>query len=113
MAYRGAVGGAQEHRALLDRARGPHLSGGQPSHQAVRLLGRETSGTVRPEDIPGLEPWARLWHLWVSAAFLKAYLAEAGQVSFLPQGREELQVLLDAHLLEKAIYELGYELNNR
>jgi maltose alpha-D-glucosyltransferase/alpha-amylase len=32
---------------------------------------------------------------------------------FLPKSDEELRVLLDAYLLEKAIYELGYELNNR
>ena len=41
------------------------------------------------------------------------HLAEAGQGTFLPRTRQELQVLLDIYLLEKAIYELGYELNNR
>jgi maltose alpha-D-glucosyltransferase/alpha-amylase len=84
-------------------------------HYAVyaTLFNHRVSVTVRPEDIAALEPWARFWYRWVSAAFLKAYLAEASQVPFLPQGRDELQVLLDAHLLEKAIYELGYELNNR
>jgi maltose alpha-D-glucosyltransferase/alpha-amylase len=84
-------------------------------HYAVyaTLFNHRVSVPVRPEDIAALEPWARFWYRWVSAAFLKAYLAEASQVPFLPQGRDELQVLLDAHLLEKAIYELGYELNNR
>jgi len=77
------------------------------------LLNHEASGTVRPEDISALEPWARFWYLWVSAVFLRAYLAGAAQVPFLPREREELQVMLDALVLEKAIYELGYELNNR
>jgi len=77
------------------------------------LFNHRVSVTVRPEDMAALEPWARFWYRWVSAVFLKAYLTEASQVPFLPQGRDELQVLLDAHLLEKAIYELGYELNNR
>jgi maltose alpha-D-glucosyltransferase / alpha-amylase len=77
------------------------------------LFNHTVSVTVRPEDIAALEPWARFWYRWVSAAFLRAYLAGTSQVPFLPQGRDELQVLLDAHLLEKAIYELGYELNNR
>jgi maltose alpha-D-glucosyltransferase/alpha-amylase len=77
------------------------------------LLNPEGSGTIRREDVPALEPWARFWYLWVGAAFLKAYLARAAQVPFLPRGREELQVMLDALVLEKAIYELGYELNNR
>lgn len=59
------------------------------------------------------EPWIRFWHGWVSVAFLKAYLVIAEGVSFWPGTKAEFQVLLDAHLLEKAVYEIGYELNNR
>jgi maltose alpha-D-glucosyltransferase/alpha-amylase len=44
---------------------------------------------------------------------LRAYLAIAGKAAFLPSNPEDLGVLLDALLLDKAIYELGYELNNR
>ena len=54
-----------------------------------------------------------MWYLWVSAAFLHTYLAYAGPASLLPPTRDECQVLLDAYLLEKAVYELSYELNNR
>ncbi|MFQ5657221.1 MAG: maltose alpha-D-glucosyltransferase [Candidatus Methylomirabilales bacterium] len=68
---------------------------------------------LRPEDFSSLEPWAPFWYLWVSATFLKAYLAGAAHVPLLPRAQEELQALLDAYLLEKAVYELGYELNNR
>ncbi len=68
---------------------------------------------VRQEDLASSEPLVRFWYLWVSVAFLKAYLAVARPANLLPQGLEELQVLLDAHLLEKAVYELFYELNNR
>ena len=60
-----------------------------------------------------LEPWARYWYEWVSAAFLKTYLETAQSAAFLPKTREELAILLDAYLLEKAVYELGYELNHR
>ena len=31
----------------------------------------------------------------------------------LPQAPAELGILLDVYLLDKAIYEIGYELNNR
>jgi maltose alpha-D-glucosyltransferase/alpha-amylase len=75
------------------------------------LLGQVAG--VRPEDFATLEPWARFWYAWVSGTFLRSYLAAAEVAAFLPQTREELQVLLDAYLLEKALYELGYELNSR
>jgi maltose alpha-D-glucosyltransferase/alpha-amylase len=31
----------------------------------------------------------------------------------LPQSFDDIQILLNGYLLQKAIYELGYELNNR
>jgi maltose alpha-D-glucosyltransferase/alpha-amylase len=54
-----------------------------------------------------------LWFTWSAAAFLRAYVAQAAGGGFLPQDEHDLGILLDAYLLEKAIYELGYELNNR
>ncbi len=77
------------------------------------LLGATESGVIRPEDVPKLESWARFWQLWVSSAFLRAYLHTAADAPFVPSAREELEVLLRVLLLEKSIYELGYELNNR
>jgi trehalose synthase-fused probable maltokinase len=60
-----------------------------------------------------LDPWIRFWCGWVSVAFLKSYLKIAERASFWPGTQSEFHVLLDAHLLEKAVYEIGYELNNR
>jgi maltose alpha-D-glucosyltransferase / alpha-amylase len=60
-----------------------------------------------------LDPWIRFWGGWVSVAFLKSYLKIAERASFWPGTQSEFRVLLDAHLLEKAVYEIGYELNNR
>jgi len=79
------------------------------------LFNQEAEGVYasHPEALAFLEPWARFWYLWVSAVFLKTYCESASRASFLPRTREELQVLLDAYLLEKAVYELDYELNNR
>jgi maltose alpha-D-glucosyltransferase/alpha-amylase len=57
--------------------------------------------------------WARAWYEWVSAAFLGEYLDAADGASFVPATSGELGVLLDALLLEKAVYELLYEANNR
>jgi maltose alpha-D-glucosyltransferase/alpha-amylase len=74
---------------------------------------KSIGGGLRPEEQQALEPWARFWYMWVAAVFLKAYLQAASGASFLPQARDELEVLLDIYLLEKAFYELKYELNNR
>jgi maltose alpha-D-glucosyltransferase/alpha-amylase len=77
------------------------------------MYGQIPGITVRPERLAALESWGQAWYMSVSAAFLNAYLAAAGQASFLPRAREELKILLDALLLEKALYEIAYELNNR
>jgi maltose alpha-D-glucosyltransferase/alpha-amylase len=83
-------------------------------YAAQTTLATRVAGTLaKEEDLPALEPWARYWQLWASSAFLKAYLKTAATGGFLPRSREELAALLDAYTLEKAIYELGYELNNR
>lgn len=71
------------------------------------------SGSFRPEDILNLEPWSRFWNLWVSVGFLKSYINVTADSGFLPKSKEELRALLDIYILEKAVYELGYELNNR
>jgi maltose alpha-D-glucosyltransferase / alpha-amylase len=68
---------------------------------------------IRPDDVPVLAPWARFWGQWAGSAFLRAYLQQAGDAPFVPRAREELARLLNALLLEKNVYELGYELNNR
>jgi maltose alpha-D-glucosyltransferase/alpha-amylase len=75
------------------------------------LFGR--SGASPQENPSFLEAWILFWYQWVASGFLRAYLDAAGEGSFLPKTRRENEVLLDALLLEKAIYELRYELNNR
>jgi len=77
------------------------------------LLGQAEGVSLRRDDAPALELAASFWHQWVSVIFLKAYLGAAERGEFLPARKEELRTLLDAYLLEKALYELSYELNNR
>jgi maltose alpha-D-glucosyltransferase/alpha-amylase len=77
------------------------------------LLENISSGALGKRDFASMEPWARLWQVWSSWAFLKGYLDATKGASFIPKDRGELKVLLDAYMLEKAVYELGYELNNR
>jgi maltose alpha-D-glucosyltransferase/alpha-amylase len=68
---------------------------------------------LQPEMLPRLEAWARFWVDSVSAAFLRSYLTTAGNASFVPQTTEDLDLQLTTMLLEKALYELRYELNLR
>jgi maltose alpha-D-glucosyltransferase/alpha-amylase len=83
------------------------------SFSYAALTGLHAVTMTRPEDYERLVPWADLWETWVSAAFLRAYLTAVRGASFLPSNRDDLDVLLQAFILDKALYELAYELNNR
>ena len=78
----------------------------------------EPGNPARPENPAFLEPWILFWYRWVAAAFLRSYLSVAaagglGLEPFLPQAGQEREVLLSALLMDKALYELRYELNLR
>jgi maltose alpha-D-glucosyltransferase/alpha-amylase len=68
----------------------------------------------RPDDAKNLEPWATLWQNAVSAEFLRAYQLTITETNpdLIPRP-EHSQLLLNAYLLEKSLYELLYELDNR
>jgi maltose alpha-D-glucosyltransferase / alpha-amylase len=73
---------------------------------------RARAGLV-PEDSGPLREWGRYWYRWVSATFLRAYLEAVQPLGLVPQEVAEFERALDAFVLDKAIYEVGYELNNR
>jgi maltose alpha-D-glucosyltransferase/alpha-amylase len=77
------------------------------------LFTHEARGFIARHDYPRLEEKIRLWHTWVCVFFLRSYLKHTAQGDFLPSSGDELRVLLSSYILEKAVYELGYELNNR
>jgi len=63
--------------------------------------------------LQGMKTWAEVWYKFVGGVFLKSYIDTARNAPFIPDDTEELGIMLRAFLLEKAVYELGYELNNR
>jgi trehalose synthase-fused probable maltokinase len=77
------------------------------------LLASTGSVNVNDGDREKLNGWAEVWSKWVSERFLDEYMKTARGAEFLPPSREEIMALLQLHVLEKAVYELGYELNNR
>jgi maltose alpha-D-glucosyltransferase / alpha-amylase len=82
---------------------------------ATTLVDQQERGQVMP-DHPShttLTAWLDWWLGWTSAALVAGYLDVAEGQPFLPTDPEHTRTLLDAFLIEKAVYELGYELNNR
>jgi len=68
---------------------------------------------IRKEDIATLIPFVEQWYHYMSGYFMKAYLKTVTGAAFIPNNTDDLEVLLQTFLLQKAIYELNYELNNR
>jgi maltose alpha-D-glucosyltransferase/alpha-amylase len=81
------------------------------SYAALAGLGAATA--TRHEDLERLAPWADAWETWASAVYLRAYLLATMGGGFLPPHRADFEALLRIFMLDKALYELGYELNNR
>jgi maltose alpha-D-glucosyltransferase/alpha-amylase len=67
----------------------------------------------RTEDARFLEPFIEPWYMYASGTFLQAYLSRVGDAAFVPDNYNDRRLLLDVFVLEKAIYELGYEVDNR
>ena len=70
-------------------------------------------GRHRAGDVAKLEPWAAAWSDWVSAAFLGGYLERARGTRLVPSNPADLALLLEFFVLEKCVYEIAYEMNNR
>jgi maltose alpha-D-glucosyltransferase/alpha-amylase len=64
----------------------------------------------RDRDLEFLESWADQWQHYVSRFYLGAYMDRIGMGNELSY---ENDVLIRTLLIEKAVYELGYELNGR
>ena len=81
------------------------------AHIALR---RQTdAGAVHRDRLSSVEAWLQFWQAWVHAAFLRSYLSVLGGSTLLPETPAEISALLNAYVLDKAVYEVGYELNNR
>jgi trehalose synthase-fused probable maltokinase len=77
------------------------------------LFGQVPGLTVAAESRQRIEKWAAAWNAYVSATYLRAYFNVADGQAFVPADAGERLALLDAFLLQKALYEVAYELNNR
>jgi predicted trehalose synthase len=60
-----------------------------------------------------LESWAAAWQHRAAAAFVDSYCRTVAGSGLVPKAAAQFHVMFDLYVLEKALYELHYELNNR
>jgi len=68
---------------------------------------------AQPDAFARLVGWAEVWETWTTAAFLRGYFGATDHALFVPANAAQRDELLRLLVLEKALYELNYELNNR
>jgi maltose alpha-D-glucosyltransferase/alpha-amylase len=65
------------------------------------------------DSVPKLLPFATAWRKCAQQAFLKSYFDTVGDAPSCPKDRAQADRLLNFFTLEKALYEICYEANNR
>jgi len=68
---------------------------------------------TQPDLWSAREQAAELWYQWVAATFLNGYRETLGESKLMPGEGDDFNLLLDCFLIQKAVYEIEYELNNR
>jgi maltose alpha-D-glucosyltransferase/alpha-amylase len=84
------------------------------SYAAYAALFGQVAGV--PTDEPSkqkVEGWAAFWSAIVGGEYLKSYFAESTGKPFVSSTEAEERLLFDAFVLQKALYEVAYEMNNR
>ena len=82
-------------------------------HYAVSKIVAEKNKNQPLEYQEMIRQWGVYWYRWVCHLFLKGYFEKMEHSKLLPSNHGALSKLLRSLLLERAIYEVGYELNNR
>jgi maltose alpha-D-glucosyltransferase / alpha-amylase len=65
------------------------------------------------EELLKMEQWAELWYRYSTSVYLSAYYEVMEGSGIIPDKKEDVKLLIETFLLEKAVYELNYEINNR
>ncbi|MDX5347083.1 MAG: alpha-amylase, partial [Hymenobacteraceae bacterium] len=82
-------------------------------YAAYNVLQQDDHKQQEPEQQEKLQEWAEKWYQYISGFYIKSYLDVVGNAPILPDNKRDFDVLMHTFLLEKAVYEMGYELNNR
>jgi maltose alpha-D-glucosyltransferase/alpha-amylase len=68
---------------------------------------------IAKPDAEKLVPFVEQWYHYMRGFFVQAYFETVEGSPFVPKNDEDLDILMQAYVLEKSVYELNYELNNR
>ena len=82
-------------------------------HYASFASTMNISESAFPLKLSEIFPIRQVWYVWTRAAFLKQYLTEIEGTPFMPSDKKEITIFLRALILERAIYELSFELSRR
>ncbi len=93
--------------ALLDIA---HMIA---SIYAVSFEAFYTNNQLAKTELKAMLPFADQWAFFMSGFFMKKYLETMGETPLLPSDKEDLRVVLETFLVEKALNNLNYELERR
>ncbi|QSR84790.1 phosphotransferase [Methylacidimicrobium sp. B4] len=123
----GQVLATEDDFVLIDFEGEPERSLAERRRKTLAL--RDVAGMVRSFHYAALAPLflqgdaregrlgrlaaAEGWRRRATRSFLEGYFATADRAPFLPTTPTERVALLDFFVLEKAVYEVGYERNNR
>jgi maltose alpha-D-glucosyltransferase/alpha-amylase len=80
---------------------------------ASQVALRQVAIEVGDEGDDPLRQWAQRWYMTSGSAFFEAYLREIEDCHLLAADERETRLLLNAFMLDKSLYEVGYELDNR
>lgn len=83
------------------------------SFSYAALAGLFERAAPESDEWTALEPWAEAWESVARERFMSGYLGKVHEAHLLPPDRDSLGVMLDVFEIDKALYELGYELSHR
>jgi len=78
------------------------------ANQALRDAVERGTGSTE-----ALEPWARVFESWDAHRFVQAYVNAIDGAGILPSARDDVELLLDVAVIQKAAYEVRYEIGHR
>ena len=89
------------------------LAGMIRSFGYVASVASQAAIRVNPGSETLVEGWAAVWETWISAVFLQAYVSASCGSRIVPRSTDDVARLVGLFIVDKAFYELRYELNNR